>query len=63
MKDKKCPYSPCKPGGGCFDYGSCDECEMHLLIARYERRLVWYRRKLEKAQKALENHKAKGERV
>lgn len=42
MKERKCPYK----AGNCWDYGSCEECEWHLLIQKYERKIARLNKKI-----------------
>ena len=42
MKERKCPYK----SGNCWDYGNCEECEWHLLIQKYERKIARLNKKI-----------------
>lgn len=42
MKERKCPYK----SENCWDYGSCEECEWHLLIQKYERKIARLNKKI-----------------
>ena len=58
MKERKCPYK----GRNCCNYGFCGDCDWHLLIAKYEKKISRLQRKIEKLITATRSPKIEEER-